>query len=145
MPSIRECDCEVCQRHSEVHPALTLTTAEHLTVDVDADLHPLLSALAAAGIRTTDSCINMHETITAIAPGHYGEIINGHDRNTMNYETVLRRQAAFIRLRNDNDTEQVFITTAGKIPSTEAFTSGALTQLVFPQTAIPALLEAVNA
>lgn len=145
IPAIRECACKVCQRHTEVHPALTLTTAEGLTVEVDADLHHLLSALAAAGIRTTDSCINMHETITAIAPGEYGAIINGHDRNTMNYETVLRRQAAFIRLRNDDDTEQAFIAAAGQIPGAEVFTSGALTQLVFPQSTIPALLETVSA
>ncbi|MEV4987667.1 hypothetical protein [Pseudarthrobacter sp. LMD1-1-1.1] len=145
MPSFRACDCEACQRHTEVHQALTLTTAEGLTVEVDAELHPLLSALAAAGIRTTDSCINMHETITAISPESYGSIINGHDRNTMNYETILRRQAAFIRLRNNNDAEQAFITAAGKIPGAEVFTSGALTQLVFPQATIPALLKAVNA
>lgn len=145
MPGIRTCDCEVCNRHTEVHPALTLTTAEDLTVEVDADLHPLLSTLAAAGVRTTDSCINMHETITAIAPEAYGTMINGHDRNTMNYETSLRRQAAFIRLRNDNDAEQAFITTARTMPGVEVVTSGALTQLVFPQTSLPALLEAVNA
>ncbi|WP_104175518.1 hypothetical protein [Arthrobacter sp. Y81] len=145
MPSVRDCACQVCQRHAEVHPALTLTTAENLTVEVDAEMHPLLSALAATGIRTTDSCINMHETITALAPGSYGEIINGHDRKTMNYETVLRRKAAFIRLRNDNGAEQAFITAAGKIAGMETLTSGALTQLVFPQDSIPALLEAVNA
>jgi hypothetical protein len=144
MPGIRECACEVCKRHAEVHPALALTTAEGLTVEIDAELHPLLAILAAAGIRTTDSCINMHETITAIAPGAYGEIINGHDRNTMNYETTLRRQAAFIRLRNDNTAEQEFITAAAKIPGMEVITSGALTQLVFPQAGIPTLLEAVN-
>jgi hypothetical protein len=145
MSGIRECNCEVCQRHTEVHAPLTLTTAEDLIVEVDTDLHPLLSALALAGIRTTDSCINMHETITAIAPESYGSIINGHDRNTMNYETILRRQAAFIRLRNDNAAETAFITAAGKIPGTEVFTSGALTQLVFNQGSIPALLEAVSA
>ncbi|WP_018762418.1 hypothetical protein [Arthrobacter sp. 135MFCol5.1] len=144
LPEARECDCEVCKRHTEVHPALTLVTAENLTVDVDAELHPLLTAMAGAGIRTTDSCINMHETITAIAPESYGSIINGHDRNTMNYETSLRLQAAFIRLRNENDAEQAFIAKASEVPEVEVMTSGGLTQVVFPQNTVQALLKAVT-
>lgn len=145
LPSIRECDCDICTRHTEVHAALPLTTAENLTVEVDAELHPLLSALAAAGIRTTDSCISMHEAITAIAPDSFGAIINGHDRNTMNYETIVRTRAAFIRLRNDSDTEQAFINAAARIPGVDAMTSGALTQLVFHREAMPALTEAATA
>jgi hypothetical protein len=145
MPTVRECDCTVCERHSEVHPSLPLITAEDLAVEVDGALHPLLSVMATAGIRTTDSCINMHETITAIAPESYGTIINGHARGTMNYERILRRKAAFIRLRNENDQEQAFIAKAEQLPGVETMTSGLLTQLVFPAESVPALLEAVRA
>lgn len=145
MPAARKCDCIICERHGEVHPSRTLTTAEDLTVEIDAELHTLLSAMAAAGIRTTDSCINLHECIMAIEPRGYAPLINGSQRGTMNYERVLRRKAAFIRLRNDGSQEQAFISRAEKLPGIETTATGLLTQVVFPQDSIPALLDAVKA
>lgn len=144
LPTFRACECEVCERHTEVHQALPLVTAENLTVEVDAELHPLLSVLAQAGIRTTDSCINMHETIMAIKPAFYGPMTNGYVLDTMNYGTVMRKREAFIRLRNDSDTEEAFIAAAARCAGVETMTSGALTQIIFPKESIDALMEAAR-
>lgn len=145
MPTLRGCDCRVCEHHTDIHAPLELVTAENLTVKVDAELHPLLSALASAGIRTTDSCINLYEPIMALSPDRYDPITRVSSPGVMNYGSALRRRAAFIRLRNDNSTEQHFIASAERIPSVEVTKSGALTQVVFPKNVIPALLEAAKA
>lgn len=144
MPSLRECNCKVCQHHTEVHDARELTTAENLTVQVDADLHPLLSVLASTGIRTTDSCINLYEPIMALSPDRYGPITNGYVPGTMNYGSTLRRRAAFIRLHHGSAAEQSFIAGAERIPGVEVTSSGALTQIVFPKNSIPALMNAAQ-
>ena len=131
-PALREQDCAFCNRHEEAHPATELTTAEGITVRVDTALHPLLSALAARGVRTTDSFRDFRGGVEKLTPHELPLLMNGAIRGTLNYETVLRRRDAFIRLRNDNDAEKAFITAAEKLDGVTVEIVSLLTQLVFP-------------
>lgn len=132
LPGFRKCGCDFCAHHEDVHEAVDLTTAEGLTVRVDATLHPLLSTLAAHGIRTTDSCADFHGAVQQIDAHQLAPLMNGATRGTLNYETVLRHRAAFIWIRNDNDHERAFITAAGQLDGVIVETVSLLTQLVFP-------------
>lgn len=138
-PELRACACVVCTRHSEVHDAKSLRTAEGQDVEVDAALHPLLTAMAGAQIRTTDSCINVREAVTELNPGYLANLMNASNRATLNYESALRRDAAFIRMRHDNNAEKVFLLAAAEAPGVEVTTSGLLTQIVFDAATIPHL------
>ncbi|MDQ0824309.1 hypothetical protein QFZ60_000482 [Arthrobacter sp. B2I5] len=139
MPEYRECGCTVCTEHHTVHDMLPLHTAEDLDVTVDAELHPLLHAMAATGIRTTASCIDIREAITELSPDMLGPLMNLSDPNTINYGPVLRRQAAFIELRNDTEPEKLFLAAAGKTPGLDINHQNSRSQIIFQREHLPIL------
>ncbi|MDQ0117453.1 hypothetical protein J2T22_000623 [Pseudarthrobacter defluvii] len=141
MPELRECGCTVCTEHRTVHEMLPLRTAENLDVTVDADLHPLLLAMASAGIRTTASCINIREAITKLSPDMLGPLMNLSDPATINYGPVLRRHAAFIELRNDTDPEKLFLAAAEKTPGIDINHQNSRSQMIFLRGHLPILAQ----
>jgi len=140
-PKLRECGCEVCAEHHTVHDMIPLHTAEGLDVDVDAELHPLLLALAAAGIRTTASCIDIHEAIEAISPDMIDPLMNLADPDTINYGPVMRRRAAFIELRNDAQPEALFIAALELFEGVEVTPANSRVQMIFDRDQVPTLTE----
>lgn len=132
------CDCQLCTNHTDAHTALTLTTADGECVEVDAQLHGLLSSLAAAGIRTTDSCINIADALDQLWPERKATLLRA-PAGGMNYSDMIRGQAAHVRLRNDRPAEIAFITAASQLPGVEAAATGPLTQIVFQEDDIPPL------
>ncbi|WP_024366178.1 hypothetical protein [Arthrobacter sp. TB 26] len=169
LPTQRECDCIVCAQHHTVHQMQPIHTAEGLDVQVDAELHPLLVTLASAGIRTTASCIDIHEAVTQLAPSWIGPMMNYDTPGGEKYQQALRRKAAFIELRNDTEPEKLFLAAAEKLPGADVAHKTSSSRVVFlrehiatltafavlaaqhlapkpalPQTNIPALLETVD-
>jgi hypothetical protein len=135
----RECNCIVCIEHHTVHQMEPLHTAEGLDVQVDADLHPLLLALAHAGIRTTASCIDIHEAVTKLAASWMDPLMNSDVPGRMNYQKVLRRQGAFLELRNDSKPERLFLAAAELIDGIEVTADTARSQIVFDRDHIETL------
>lgn len=97
-PKERDCTCRVCTNHNIVHPAKDLTTADGATVQVDVILHPLLEALASAGIRTTASCENLHDAMQKLWPEQIPIILNP-EPGTVNYAGVVAERQAVIRFK----------------------------------------------
>ena len=143
-PSVRACNCAVCSGHTAVHQSRELHTAEGQTVAVDSDLWPLLNSMAKAGLRTTDSCVNLREVIETVDPHSLTTVINGTERGVLSYERVVREQLAFIRLRNDSTVEQRFISSVTNLAGVEVQTTGSITQLAFTSAHIDALFGAIG-
>lgn len=135
----RACNCIVCTEHDTVHRMQTLHTAEGLDVQVDAELHPLLLALAHAGIRTTASCIDIHEAVTKLAASWMDPLMNYDPPGRMNYQKALRRQGAFVELRNDNKPELLFLAAAELIGGIEITANPSRSQIVFDRDHIRTL------
>ncbi|MDE8667998.1 hypothetical protein PY310_05295 [Pseudarthrobacter sp. H3Y2-7] len=144
MPKYRECGCTVCAEHHTVHEMVRLHTAEDLEVTVDAELHPLLHAMAATGIRTIASCIDLREAITELSPDMLAPLMNLADPATISYGPVLRRQASFIELRNDNPAEKIFLAAAGQLPGVDATHQNLRSQIIFNREHLPTLAGFVN-
>lgn len=139
LPELRTCECVVCTDHHKVHDMLPLTTAEGLDVSVDAELHPLLFELAKAGIRTTASCIDIHAAVKTLAPTWIDPLMNADVPGKLNYQTALRKQAAFIELRNDQATEKLFLAGSRLLAGIEVSDGNARSQIVFTRTFVPTL------
>lgn len=106
--SLPTCNCNLCQNHETVHPAEVLTTATGDKVKVDAALHSLLTALSAAGVRTTGSCQAFYEAVQALIPTNMRTLISDtHEGVT--YSVPLRRREAFIRFENRNPAERKLV------------------------------------
>ena len=139
-PETNECDCRTCTNHEQVHAGKELVTSQGFSVTVDADLHPLLQALAKAGAESTESCVNLHEAVSRLAPGEVGALTN-LPAGDVNYRPVMVSKNAFIRLSNQSAAAKAFILAANNIPSIGITTYKQVTQLVFPTRAIPALVR----
>lgn len=139
LPTQRGCDCIVCEKHHTVHDMQALRTAEGLEVQVDSELHPLLLALAKAGIRTTASCVDIHEAITELAPSWLGQLLNYDTPGGTNYQQALRRQAAFIELRNESAPEKLFLAAVENLSGADVTHKNASSQIVFLREHLAAL------
>lgn len=140
----RDCSCEYCERHSEFHESRKLTTAEGEAIEVDQELWPLINAMALQGIRTTESCINLREVVEGVAPEQIPALMNGAPRSILSHETTIRRSGAYVRLINENESEQRFIERAEQLEGVSITHSSSITQLVFNRAEIPALMEATR-
>ncbi|WP_416430060.1 hypothetical protein [Paenarthrobacter nicotinovorans] len=106
--SLPTCDCNLCQNHTTVHPDKILKTATGEEVSVDAALHPLITALSVAGVRTTGSCQAFYEAVQALIPSNMRALISDtHEGVT--YSVPLRRREAFIRFENRNPVERKLV------------------------------------
>lgn len=134
------CNCDVCEHHTEAHPARPLTTTSGDVVDVDAALHPLLTAMNAAGVRTITSCQNLADALEKLAPHKVGQL-QGVPTGGMNYRSTILGRLAYIRFDNRSIPAQAFAATAARFPGVEVTTHNITSQLNFPLTTEPALVD----
>lgn len=133
-----ECTCPVCADHADVHSMAVITTAEGHRARVDALLVPLLTAMNRVGIRTTDSCQNLQEAVTALWPERLPELAE-HQPGTVTYAQIIESGNAFIRLRTTNEAERQFMQAARHIGVWQS--AGDVAQLSFPLKKLPSLLR----
>ncbi|KII26977.1 hypothetical protein M707_24655, partial [Arthrobacter sp. AK-YN10] len=122
------CSCPVCENHAEVHPARTITTAEGRTVAVDAALAPLLQTMNRAGIRTTDSCQNLREAVTALWPERL-DALAADMPGTVSYARAVTTGSAFIRMLSSSEAERRFIQRTQRLGQWQV--NGEVAQLTF--------------
>ena len=134
--AITGCSCPVCAQHETVHPAESVATADGGTARVDAPLAALLTAMNAAGIRTTDSCQNVAEAVTELWPERLAELATPTP-GTVNYAQVVTSGNAFIRMQATNTAEQRFIRAAKHLGEWQ--TGADTAQVSFPLQNVPAL------
>lgn len=132
-----ECGCPVCEGHQSVHSTDDLTTAGDAIVKVDRELHGLLSALTAFGIRTTDSCIDLREAVEKLWPQRLPSLL-APAPGGFNYADILSEGAAFIRFCNSTPVEQEFIKRL-HAAGFHTVSMGLLTQVMFSRHQIPAI------
>ncbi|NVC24067.1 hypothetical protein E7Z53_11550 [Kocuria salina] len=129
------CTCKFCAEHANLHPAKTLTTVTGEQVQVDEELHGLLSAMNATGIRTTGSCINFSDGLDQFEP-HRIPIFMKAPEGALNYRDVLMDKAAYIRMNNQDVPTQAFLQFAAKLPGVKVTEYHIMSQVVFPQERI---------
>jgi hypothetical protein len=91
------CDCPVCTRHDEAHqqvPRVVLGA----TVHVDAEMAPLLDALAAANVLTVGSCIDLADATARLWPEKLPELAAMRDHPGMHYGRVVADRLTFVRV-----------------------------------------------
>ncbi|NUU30841.1 hypothetical protein [Arthrobacter sp. C9C5] len=135
------CACPVCTDHGTVHPAQTIETTPGGTALVDAPLAALLDTMNRQGIRTTDSCQNLREAVTALWPERL-PTLTAEPTGTVNYGQITRSGSAFIRMHATNPAEQRFIRTTQHLGEWQ--TAEGIAQLSFPLQNVPALTRAAG-
>jgi hypothetical protein len=130
------CTCPVCRDHETVHPAQSIDTADGGTALVDAPLAALLEAMNHKGIRTTDSCQNLREAVTALWPERLADLEQATP-GTVNYSETVGTGNAFIRMHATSTAEQRFMQAAQHIGTWQ--TVEGIAQLSFPMEQAPAL------
>lgn len=132
------CDCPLCAGHTSVHPSKDLVLDGGEIVPVDEELHELLMAMNAVGIRTTDSCVDVADALDKLYPDRKTALLRA-PAGKVNYRSMILRQAAHIRFNNTSLAARAFRETAAKTPGIEVTTSGLMTQLVFDPSSTPVL------
>jgi hypothetical protein len=94
-----DCDCPVCAGHGDVHAQVPRVILGQ-TVHVDVELAPLLDELAAAGVLTVASCIDLAEAVSRLWPAHLPTLLAARDRPGVHYGHVIAHRLAFVRLVN---------------------------------------------
>jgi hypothetical protein len=123
-----------------VHEAGELTTVTGQTVRADAVLLPLLQALNNVGIRTTDSCENLHDLLGKLMPEQIPVLLGEEDPGTISYAPALRRREAVIRFESRNDAERKFINTVRPFTWLHLSDGSTHAQLTFPLHMLPVLI-----
>lgn len=134
----KACDCPVCAGHTTVHRSLPLALPDGGMVEVDQELHSLLTLLVEAGIRTTDSCINITDALERLWPERLPLL--RQSIGSMNYSSMVESRAAHIRYNNESPAAQAYTALASQLPAIEVSGVGPVTQLVFAADAIPLLV-----
>ncbi|WP_091465360.1 hypothetical protein [Paenarthrobacter nitroguajacolicus] len=137
--SLPTCNCNLCQNHETVHPAEVLTTATGDKVKVDAALHPLLTALSTAGVRTTGSCQAFYEAMQALVPENIRSLASD-TTNGVTYSVPLRRREAFIRFENRNPAERKLVKALRNRDWLHLSDGRVEGQISFPLARVPELL-----
>lgn len=132
------CTCPVCENHTTIHPPEKLTTVDGKTVEVDRELHGLLSMMVKAGIRTISSCVNLADALDQLWPVRKPQIIRV-PIGELNYRSMILREAAHVRINNSSPQAKAFMVAATQTPGVEVVSDGILTQFVFDTDAIPRL------
>lgn len=135
---LMSCPCVVCARHGEVHPQVARTILGR-TVHVDAALVDLLDALAAAGVVTIASCVNLAEAVWQLAPASLAGMIAQADAPGVHYGRVVRDRLAFVRVI-PTPSAAAFLD-PGAVPGTYLNAEPLTAQLAFPISVLPALMR----
>jgi hypothetical protein len=97
LKAVLSCGCRVCTRHGEVHaqvPRVLLGA----TVHVDAELAPLLDALAGDGVMTVASCVDWADATARLWPASLPHLLATRGRPSVHYGQVVADRLAFVRL-----------------------------------------------
>lgn len=137
------CDCPMCKNHTTVHAPKELTTATGDVVQVDAGLHPLLTAMKDAGIRTTASCQDFHEAMQALWPEQI-PVLLADSSHGVSYTAPLRRREAVIRFENRNDAERALVRALRRLDDIHLSDGATETQVSFRPDLTPALTDVVK-
>ncbi|WP_175484311.1 hypothetical protein [Modestobacter sp. DSM 44400] len=106
-------------------------------VTVDAEMAPLLDALAAAGVVTVGSCVNLSEATARLWPAKLPALTAGV-QPAVNYRRTLVEGLAFVRLL-DTEAAAPFPSAVERLGG-EVLRSGPLAQVAFPRWQMSALV-----
>lgn len=138
------CDCRFCEDHTTVHESHELHLSTGETVQADAELVPLLQALAEGGIRTTASCQDFHGGMEQLWPEQIPVLLAQEDPRSINYAVPLRRKEAVVRFENRNESARAYIRAIRAVEELHLTDGPSQAQIVFPLSMVPKLAALVG-
>lgn len=139
------CNCRFCDGHTTVHASQEVQLSTGETVQADAELAPLLEALASAGIRTTASCQDFRGGMEQLWPEQIPVLLAEEDPRTVNYAVPLRWAGAVVRFENRTDPARAFIRTIRALEGLHLTDGTTQAQLCFPLDMVPELMKLAQA
>lgn len=137
--SLPPCDCLFCEGHTTAHASREVELSTGETVQADAELIPLLEALAVAGVRTTASCQDFHGGMEQLWPEQIPVLLAQENPRTLNYGVPLRRKEAVVRFENRNEPARAYIRSVRSIEGLHLTDGASQAQLSFPLSMAPEL------
>lgn len=133
-----DCHCPVCALHGNVH-AQTRRVIFGRPVNVDQEIAPLLDALAASGVLTVGSCVDLAGATERLWPARLPELLADRDRPGVNYGRIVAEQLAFVRMIDEGRAADFLeaVDARGGIVTR----SRPLAQVAFPRHMLPELVE----
>lgn len=124
------CACPVCTRHGEAHQQ-TQRTILGTTVGVDVAMTPLLDALAAAGVSTVASCIDLADAVEQLRPEQLPVLLTRQNQPGIQYGRVVANRHAFVRVL-DTSSAGPFLEAVESVGG-EVIRSRPIAQAAFPR------------
>ena len=138
---LRPCSCPVCSRHDEAHLQVRAVLLGP-EARVDAELAPLLHALAVAGVLTVSSCVDLAEAVERIQPAMLPGILARRGEPGLHYGDVIARRWAFVRVL-DTPAAAPFLEAVDRLGG-EVVPSGIVAQAAFPRDRLQRLTWALG-
>lgn len=144
MPSLGACNCAFCSRHEELCPAAPVNLADGTVINVDKRLTRVMTAFAAAGVNTSQSCQNFKTALSSVDLGGFLELRDmpaGH----INYSTPLKQGGAYVRFGTHQPLGKQVADALRNLPGVTLEEHGIVAQISFSIISTDDISEAIIA